>query len=69
MLYICSGKFKDNVIYSKIIFEEAKLKQFYKIMDLKNPLLDEKEKSYIEQTISEKHDAKVKKAESKKGKK
>ena len=62
VIYICSGKFKDNVIYSRIIFEEENLKKFYKIMDLKNPLLDEKEKTYLNELIEKKHEGLKKEA-------
>ena len=62
VIYICSGKFKDNVIYSRIIFEEENLKKFYKIMDLKNPLLDEKEKTYLNEFIEKKHEGLKKEA-------
>lgn len=56
ILYICGNKFKENVIYSRIIFEENNLKKFYKIMDLKNPMLDEKEKQYLNEFLQEKHE-------------
>lgn len=55
VLYICENKYKENIIYSRIVFEKENLKKFYKIMNLKSPLLDEKEKSIINGKINEKH--------------
>ena len=34
---ICEGKYKENVIYSRLIFEYETLQKHYKIMDLSNP--------------------------------
>jgi len=45
---ICESKYKDNVIYSKFIFEYETLQKHYKLMDLSNPLVDTEEKQYIE---------------------
>jgi DNA polymerase-1 len=45
---ICENKYKDNVIYSKFIFEYETLQKHYKLMDLSNPLVDDVEKKYIE---------------------
>jgi DNA polymerase-1 len=45
---ICENKYKDNVIYSKFIFEYETLQKHYKLMDLDNPLVDAEEKKYIE---------------------
>jgi len=48
---ICEGKYKENVIYSRLIFEYETLQKHYKIMDLGNPLVDESEKQIIEDVI------------------
>ena len=45
---ICEGKYKENVIYSRLIYDYEMLQKHYKIMDLGNPLVDEKEKKHIE---------------------
>jgi DNA polymerase-1 len=50
---ICETKYKDNVLYSKIILNEEKLHNNYKIMDLSNPLMDENEKLYVETIIEQ----------------
>jgi len=44
---ISTRKFKDHVVYSRIIFEKDRLKQNYKVMDLKNPMLDDNEKQIL----------------------
>ena len=50
---ICEGKYKENVIYSRLIFEYEVLQNHYKIMDLGNPLVDENEKAFIENVTNE----------------
>jgi DNA polymerase-1 len=50
---ICESKYKENIIYSKFIFEYETLKKHYKIMDLSKPLVDENEKALIEQVTKE----------------
>jgi DNA polymerase-1 len=49
---ICEGKYKENVIYSRVIFDYETLQKHYKIMDLSNPLVDDNEKMSIEQETS-----------------
>jgi DNA polymerase-1 len=49
---ICEGKYKENVIYSRVIFDYEILQKHYKIMDLSNPLVDDNEKMSIEQETS-----------------
>jgi len=50
---ICEGKYKENVIYSRVIFDYETLQKHYKIMDLSNPLVDDNEKASIEQVTNE----------------
>ena len=45
---ICEGKYKEHIIYSRVIYDYETLQKHYKIMDLSNPLVDETEKKYIE---------------------
>ena len=44
---ICEKKYKENVMYSRFIFGYEDIKNHYKLMDLSNPLLDDKEKTFI----------------------
>jgi len=48
---ICESKFKENVIYARIIQGINDLEKNYKIMDLSNPMLDENEKNYLNQVV------------------
>jgi 5'-3' exonuclease len=48
---ICEGKFKEHVIYARIIQGIDDLEKNYKIMDLSNPMLDENEKNYLNQVV------------------
>jgi len=50
---ICEGKYKENIIYSRVIFDYEMLQRNYKIMDLGSPLVDENEKTLIQQTVEE----------------
>ena len=49
---ICESKFKENVIYARVIQNISDLEKNYKIMDLSNPMLDENDKKYLDQTIN-----------------
>ena len=51
---ICESKFKENVIYARIIQGIDALERNYKIMDLSNPMLDENDKSYLYSVVESK---------------
>ena len=51
---ICESKFKENVIYARIIQNIDALERNYKIMDLSNPMLDENDKSYLSSVVESK---------------
>jgi len=51
---ISAGKFKEHVIYSRIVQEQNRLETNYKVMDLSLPMIDEREKEYLDYLISEK---------------
>ena len=48
---ICEGKFKEHIIYARIIQEIDALEKNYKIMDLSNPMLDENDKKYLNEVV------------------
>jgi len=50
---ICAERFKNHVIYCKLIEDFENLKKAYKIMDLSNPMLDDQEKDYILNEVKE----------------
>lgn len=51
---LSESKLKTNVVYPRIIQHWDEVAKFYKIMDLKNPLLDDREKEFINSKIEEK---------------
>ena len=53
ILEISARKYKENIIYSRVVFEEDSLRKNYQIMDLHNPMVDDLEKSYLEGLIDE----------------
>ena len=48
---ICESKFKENVIYARVIQHIDELEKNFKIMDLSNPMLDENDKKYLTQIV------------------
>ena len=49
---ISEGKFKENIIYAKIIHERQELEKNYQIMDLQNPMLDDQDKQILREFVS-----------------
>lgn len=49
---ISAGKFKENIIYSRIVQDQDRLENTYKIMDLSTPMIDEREIEYINQLVA-----------------
>ena len=50
---ISARKHKEHVVYSRIVFDENKLNNSYKVMDLSTPLVDDREIEYLENLIEE----------------
>ena len=48
---ICEKKFKDHVVYARIIQGVDDLEKNYKVMDLSNPMIDENEKKYLDEVV------------------
>tara|TARA_R110000822_G_scaffold72875_6_gene175181 strand:+ start:4840 stop:5877 length:1038 start_codon:yes stop_codon:yes gene_type:complete len=44
---ICESKFKDHVVYARIVQNIEELEKNYKVMDLSNPMIDENDKKYL----------------------
>ena len=55
ILTICENKFKDHVVYARILQGVSDLEKNYKLMDLSNPMLDEKEKAYLDKVVESKN--------------
>jgi|TARA_R100001224_G_C4018360_1_gene148480 DNA polymerase-1 len=49
---ICEQKYKDHVVYARVIQGIDELEKNYKIMDLSNPMLDENDKKYLTQVVN-----------------
>ena len=49
---LCESKIKDHVVYARVIQNIEELEKNYKIMDLSNPMLTERDKEYLEQFVS-----------------
>ena len=54
ILTICENKFKDHVVYARILQGVSDLEKNYKLMDLSNPMLDENEKDYLDKVVKSK---------------
>ena len=50
---ISTRKFKDHVVYSRIIQDQARIETSYKVMDLSVLMIDDKGKDHINKLISE----------------
>jgi len=50
---ISTRKFKDHVVYSRILQDENKLRTSYKIMDLSTPFIDSKQIEYLNNLIDQ----------------
>lgn len=50
---ISESKYKDNIIYSRVVFNNESIRNNYLIMDLGNPLVDEGEKKHIESIVEQ----------------
>ena len=51
---ICEKKFKDHVVYARIIQGVEDLEKNYKVMDLSNPMMDKNEKNYLNEVAKSK---------------
>jgi 5'-3' exonuclease len=48
---ISENKYKENVIYSRIVFNSKSIEKNHKLMDLGNPLVNDEEKSIIQELV------------------
>ena len=51
---ICESKFKDHVVYARVIQNMDEMENNYKIMNLENPMISDKEKEYLNQLVNSK---------------
>ena len=50
---ISARKFKEHIVYSRIIQDKARIEINYKVMDLSIPMIDDKGKEHIDDLINE----------------
>ena len=50
---ISTRKFKDHVVYSRIVQDQDRLETSYKVMDLSTPMIDAREREYLDDLIEE----------------
>jgi 5'-3' exonuclease len=50
---ISTRKFKDHVVYSRIIQDQARIETSYKVMDLSIPMIDDRGKAHIDELIDQ----------------
>lgn len=50
---ISALKYKEHIIYSRIIQERVRIEETYKVMDLSKPLIGSEEKEYLKEVIRE----------------
>ena len=50
---ISARKFKEHVVYSRIVQDQDRLETNYKIMDLSKPMISDREKDYLDDLIEE----------------
>ena len=50
---ISTRKFKDHVVYSRIVQDQDRLETSYKVMDLSTPMIDAREREYLDDLIKE----------------
>jgi len=53
LIDICAKKHKEHVIYSRVVMEEERLRNTFKIMDLENPLIDNNDEEFLDFMIEE----------------
>jgi hypothetical protein len=53
LINLCASKYKENVTYSKIVFDADRLEKNYKVMDLSNPIISQNDELYLEEFIDE----------------
>lgn len=49
---ISARKFKDHVVYSRVVQDQDRIETSFKVMDLGTPMIDEREDEYLDNVIS-----------------
>jgi DNA polymerase-1 len=48
---ICESKYKEHVVYARVIQNMDELEKNYKVMNLENPMIDEEDKNYLNKVV------------------
>jgi 5'-3' exonuclease len=51
LLDIAESRLKEHIIYARILHDVEDLENKYKVMDLSNPMMSEKDKEYIDEFV------------------
>ena len=51
LLDLCEEKLKDHVIYARVLHDIELLENKYRVMDLSNPMMDDKDKMFIDKFV------------------
>jgi DNA polymerase I len=51
ILDICEAKFKDHLVYARVIQGVSDLEKNYKVMDLSNPMIGKEDKEYLNKLV------------------
>ena len=51
LLNLCEEKLKDHIIYARVLHDIELLENKYKVMDLSNPMMDDKDKMFIDKFV------------------
>ena len=54
IVQISESKFKEHVVYARIVQGIDELEKNYKVMDLSNPMIDERDKEYLKEVVNSK---------------
>ena len=54
IIQISESKFKEHVVYARIVQGVDDLEKNYKVMDLSNPMIDERDKEYLKEVVNSK---------------
>ena len=51
---ICVKKMKDHIVYARVVQQIENLEKNYKVMDLSNPMIDDRDKEYLNECVKSK---------------
>jgi 5'-3' exonuclease len=55
LIEIAEAKLKEHVVYARVLHDIPLLEDKYRVMDLSNPMMDDKDKMFIDKFVEETH--------------